>query len=849
MRKQELRSLFWVASLMVTLVLQNSWATDEPEFPLSETNISMEAANCSKVLHDNNFLAPTGGRGGHEFIIVPSHPDRDSDTVPVYTEFTQDMSKPGGVLDQLGIPRTKQVIEFLNGREMRTMLATMAAAPVSHYWDGSQIANAMSDTSSMVFEVVYPGSKYNHGYYRDDNPLEWQISIIMHVVGHNHFAHSSGFTQYRSAQATEVAQSLNDAVERAYKEAPKQEVEDFYLYMLSMAQYDDYHTASYNKPEDFSAQSLQDIPLEDMPGQDITQKTKRKADLLARGLRANTENVLSAFVQRIQDDNLIPAWKKEIAALIPHTGHYRPALVHTQVMNEGWASILQELIMKHMGPKWNTQQHWFSAHTVIEGAEDRIKLQDPYWLGVQGWHNLRNKFIKRPEIAELETELEKDRAFIEYADGLIRTMSDYEFLDLALDDKWIQRKKLSIVRRATPQEARRLPPPPPNMPEPEPMMIVSKDPERVRKSIIEKVVGGKTRFNPRLKLRSFSRAGTGELDLTINDEVGSEIPVNRKSVGAALYSIANSLNQPASFEATYGYFVKKTQQEIWDEYEEHWANWDPANPTPLPDIKPFRIAKGRYRTVVYPNGEFRMYDLNTDEQAAPELPFDNPLYAEIEQHLHSYITLLHLEDDDRLDQIASQNPRYQRVSMHSLEQTLNGMPILGLIDHVPTAGKAIMAYHNKVKARMMKAFELAMKGQGSMVKSGNSMFLQALPGPMSIQFDGEYLQYLAENAEPTPADMGMHFGEDILSEFEYGSQFVAHSGNSFELPTISWLPARNQTQKNPFDGDLTGEHLPTDLGPGNGGWRPGGGGGGKGKPKPGDGDPDDGDGGEMPGEG
>ncbi|MEO0335378.1 MAG: hypothetical protein AAF202_03235, partial [Pseudomonadota bacterium] len=247
--------------VMLILAAPLAWSAEDPEFPLSDTNAPMHAANCHKVLHGNSFGAPTGGEGGHEFIIVPSHPERDADTIPVYTEFTQEMSQPGGVLDQLGIPRTKQVIEFLNGREMRALLATTAAAPVAHYWDGSQIVNSMADTSRMVFEVVYPGSVYNHGYYRDDNPLEWQISIIAHVVGHNHFAHSSGFTQYRSAQATEVAQTLNEAVKRAYQVAPKDEVEDFYIFMLSMVQYDDYHTAAYNTPEDFSAEKLQEIDI------------------------------------------------------------------------------------------------------------------------------------------------------------------------------------------------------------------------------------------------------------------------------------------------------------------------------------------------------------------------------------------------------------------------------------------------------------------------------------------------------------------------------------------------------------------------------------------------------------
>jgi spore cortex formation protein SpoVR/YcgB (stage V sporulation) len=854
MTKLTLKHLLALVTPWAALVAIAAGAVEGPKLPLtpitelSATNEPMPAERCSEVLHGSSFRQPTGGEGGHEFVIVPSSPERDADTIPVYTEFTAELSQPGGVLDQLGIPRTKQVIEFLNGREMRALLATAGASPVAHYWDGSQIVNSMADKSRMVFEVVYPGSEYNHGYYRDDNPLETQLSIILHVVGHNHFAHSSGFTHYRSAQATEVAKSLNAAVKRAYEEAPKEEVEDFYLFMLSMAQYDDYHAAHYNQPEDFAAQTLQDIDLDDLPGKDRSEKAKKKSEILQRGLRRNTENTLSALVQRIQDNNLMPQWKKDIAALIPHTGHYRPALVHTQVMNEGWASIYQEIIMRHMSPRWNTQRHWLHAHSVIEGSVDHIKLQNPYWLGVQGWHNLRNKFLNRPEIAALETEIEKDRAFIEYGDHLIRTMSDYEFLEIALEDSWIQRKKLALTRKATREEAGKLPQPPQDMENPEPVIVVSKDPERIRKSIIESVVGSKTRFKPRLKLRSFNRQGTGEIDIAINDEVGSQIPLQRKTVGAALYSIASSMDQPVSLEATLGTRIKKTREELDEEWGDFWDIWDPLNPTPLPEILPYKDVIGRYRLVVSPSGEMRMFELDTDQEAAPELPPQNPLFSEIEQHLHNYITMLHLQDDDKLDKIASQNPRYQRISMHALEQTLNGMPFLGLVDHVPSAGEAIIEYQNKVEARIMKAFELAMKGKGALLKSGNSMFLQALPGPMSIMFDGEFIQSLQDSATPGPIDLGSigMSHETVMSQYQFGQNFLASEDNFWRLPTISRV---TDLRRNPFDGDLGGELLPTDIGPGDGGWRPGPGqGGGDGEPGDEPGEPGDDPGGKLPGE-
>jgi len=164
------------------------------------------------------------GEGSHEYIIIPSGNGRDDDLVPRYRAFVERMSERGGVLDQLGIPRTKQVVEFLSGVDMRAITSTPAAQPMAHFWDGAQMVQAAANPRSLVYEVVFPGPDYHHGYYRDDNPFEQQLSILMHVIGHNHFAVSSHFPHYRASNAPQSAIDFNEVMVSAYEVAPKEDV-------------------------------------------------------------------------------------------------------------------------------------------------------------------------------------------------------------------------------------------------------------------------------------------------------------------------------------------------------------------------------------------------------------------------------------------------------------------------------------------------------------------------------------------------------------------------------------------------------------------------------------------------
>lgn len=734
--------IFLLVSALVTF-WQNSWANlgKEGGDHLAEKNRAHCEANLTRR-EPQLEVAATAEKGKTEhpadpyFRIIPS--GRDSDVVPYYEEFARVLNEPGGIADQLGIPRSNQVVQFLKGTELNAIAKGGVGQPVAHYLDGSQILEAYRDTRSLIYEVVYPGPEIQHGFYRDDNPPEQQLSILLHVTGHNHFAMRSFFPHYRAAHVIHESLKLDNLLTRLYQEYDKDEVQQWYLFLQTLAPLQDFYTALYQEPKMFEPQPYD---LGDANYRRLVQAGKR---VHLQHPRRPTENVMQAFVANIAPH--VAPWKREVAEHLVKMLAFQPALVHTQIMNEGWASLYQELIIRHM-EKYHTVSHWISAMRVMQ-SEELPNLRDPYSLGVSAWRQLYKKFMNRPEIKKLPTLLERDRAFIKWADEeVITQMDDFQFLRLGLDREWVERNKFSLVRAALPQEVDRgrLPPPPKNMEDPYPWVIISRDPERVVQNILDQSVYVKFRFRPRVQLRSFSRLASGEVELVINDEVGNVLPLERRSAAPSLFALSQILDKPVSLEA----MIHNPNYEKRSNYPFLGGFWE--------EFEDLEVEVGdrhdeivRARLVVAPNGALTVYRLYTNErgqEVEERFPEVEKEYGEI---LHAYLLDLYLEDDQRMEWLSDHNPNIQTYTAQMSAQLTNAAPIEPLVAHAPTVAKALEEYDTMVKRRMARAMERAMGGKGGLRHTQRGLYLKALPSAPHLQFDHQFLQRLAGEARVNP---------------------------------------------------------------------------------------------------
>lgn len=671
-----------------------------------------------------------------EFRVIPS--PRAANEAETYSKYVTELVAPGGILDQLGIEMTGQVVEFLQPRDLNAVTSgTAGGYPVSHYLDGAAVISSLKPKGGgFALEVVYPGPEYQHGFYRDDNPVFEQFSIIDHVVGHNHFAYTSGLSHYRYGQGLVATRKLDEILRAAYQSSNKAEVQRYYLWALSLAHMWDWYAPLFESSKDFEPQ-LGSVQM-DLLGRSQLGPVRHP--------RRVTENILSAFAGNIHSSE--PSWKREILEQLITSQSFRPALVHTQIMNEGWASIMQEIIPKHTKDHHNFN-YWFGASRVMQ-AEARPNLGDPYSLGVACWRRIRERFLAEPAQRALKTEVEKDRAFIAYASEIISSMTDEEFLRFAMDQIFVDRFDLAVVKKLPEDEWKEMP----QSQDPEKdwqWKIASKNADRVAQMVIDKVLKPKYFYNPRVKLVRFNRPGSGEVELVLDDEVGAQFPLNPNELGPTLYALANIIGKPISLLCTLKSNVVVDDSWNWQHMVQGPIGGgqfnlplEGASPTPQDPLE-------RVRVVVAPNGDLKVFKI-TDKRAKEEIAYlpdekralseeyDEAYTAELLGYLSGYIQDLYLENDYELEKIFQGSNSLRSLQRDAPAMMIDGSDYDGLVAQAPNSAGAMLEYKSMLDLRLFKAMERATRKKGGFAAGPGGVRVKALPSVVGISYDRQYIQ-------------------------------------------------------------------------------------------------------------
>lgn len=764
---------------------------------------------------EDYFISDTGA---HEFEIVAS--DRVPSEAAKFREYIAELTSPGGAIQALGIKMTGQIIEFVQGQNLNALKSgTAGGYPVSFYLDGAAVLQSMKPRSGLTLEVVYPGPNYQHGFYRDDNTEAQQKSIIDHVLGHNSFAFNSGMEAYRAGQGLLATKELDRVLTTLYQSYDKDEVQRYYLWSLTLARMLDWYSVHYQRSSEFEPKL--DVRVYDPLG--------RSKPRIERHPKAPTENLLPAFAANMALHQ--PEWKRKILDLLHTSMAFRPALVHTQIMNEGWASILQEIVPRHTKDNHNFA-YWFDAKNVMQ-QERRPNLKDPYSLGVAAWRRIRERFEQRTEIKALVTQLEKDHAFVQYAqDEIIAHMDDEQFLRFACDQTFVDRNKLSIVRKTTyGEEDPNMPPP--NPPPQVPIMqwrIVSRDAGKVVQAIIDQVVKPKYIYNPRVKLIDFNRPGTGEVELVLNDEVSNELALEKSSLGPALYALAKIIDKPVSLEGMLE--VTGWRPGPFDPFAHRLR---PPLPGPGPAgweedrmPQPSQPALARVRVVVSPTGELRAYGIEKvrDPDGLKDRmneSFDEATTKELAAHLKGYIEDLYMDDLDAREDALNGSQSMRELMTQALTQSIEDSPYDTLLVHAPNAAGAILEYKTMVERRMMKALTLAAKDPHRIRMAGGQPRIRALPSVVRIQFDSDYADRVMRSKRGAPVDIHTHrtyANNEVLSSSAFGD-FSGEDGRVHEIdgnPGDRFWGPRNPDGEGRGKGEEDGDDGDDD---GDGGHKPG----------------------------
>ncbi len=178
------------------------------------------------------------------------------------------------------------------------------------------------------------------------------------------------------------------------------EVALWYQYLRTFDHAQDLALATFQKPE-----ALVKTPEEFVKGKHPDLPTRHELQFLVANLAADT-----------------PRWKKQMAALHEQVVRNYGGVVPTKIMNEGWATFLQEFMTPHLP--------WTSDHHLVEYAKLRSavaypQLSNPYWLGREAWRRVYQRFRSEQGLDRMAVSFDADKAFVAHAQELIEQHDDF----------------------------------------------------------------------------------------------------------------------------------------------------------------------------------------------------------------------------------------------------------------------------------------------------------------------------------------------------------------------------------------------------------------------------------------
>lgn len=649
----------------------------------------------------------------------------------------------------------KHVATFASSQELALLLAN-GAHPAPHAIDGSLVFKAARESSS-VYEFVTSGCPLCHSYFQDTTPWIQQLSIFAHVLGHNHVSQTSNYGKIRKPE--DAARSAFEMVElmnqlKYNQNISWEEISLFYQKIYSMKIDQDLVVGSYDSVDSLIK----------------TLDKKRTEDQKFSGSSSMLQSMTALGKTKLKP------WQHEMLRIFEQREAWQGFATMTKTMNEGFATFSMFIIPKHS--KYNEMRHWIDYSSLLAkvlGTKEKVNpasaVNNPYWLGLEAWMNLYNKFKKNHK-EKYETEFDLDAAFVSYASKIIETHSDASFLRLALDQQWLIDKKL-IMTRELKEGDPRYDASIKQDPDDKLILVVSNDPKRLINKIARQV-GNRGDKMPRIRFIEESHAGRYILlrqDLVQNHG----IPLEIFSATKKIYDLASTYKTSVAVDtAIPSYYIAEkldaeTKAEIKDLQKN--AKWFPKDGEVHKLNEPMLIP---VRIIVSPDRKVEVKYWSTNDSLDKELEgFRETLMSSVETYYE--------------DSILGLSEKYQGVIDSDLRQKF-GAATQGAVSNTaailptaPSASLAVAEYLRFVEERTVLALKRAMNGQGTGVATNRGMQVRVFPEIAFFGLDQRYAQIRREAYKKAIVD-GEGVADPYADAFTDLVSFDAWPGKILRIP-------------------------------------------------------------------
>lgn len=672
------------------------------------------------------WLAHSGFSSEAEIEVVSSY--RDHDVIDKYRKEAEQISLAA---ERLGYSMPKKhLLTFVPAGDLG-QLSALGRYALPHWYDGAQIFSSMGRVSG-VLEFVVKGDPACKSFYSDTTSYIQQISIIMHVIGHNDFGLNSGYALSTNNYTMPASLELYEYIRKLYEELDHEEVSLFIQWLYSVQYLQDFVDGSYEVPESFQKKSPTIHELKEFKTKAIEQGRDQIRPFVNE---TSSPSVLSAAVYNME--KTAPEWKKELIRKFEKMVRHYPGNVQTKIINEGWATFSQYLLTKHT--HWNEREDAFVELGELMSGVAYPKLSNPYWLGLEAWKNSYKNFSKANK-EKYGSEFELDKAFVAHAHDIMAWQSSYDFLRNSLDENWVRDEKLMMYRSPSQEELQKFcgqnqecyP-----KQDEQAFIVTSRSPERIINQIAREQADHSLMF-PKIVLKNLNDKHNG--GVLLEHEVRNGFPLDLMSSSQALYVFSLILERPVSLKTiVYGQVSKE----------------DPT------------LAKADIVIHLTPSGK-----LSLDGESGLE-----ELEKQLQEAIDIYIADLEFSETDRLTSYRKNrfesDIRQKLVNqIFSDAQDSSSHHSHGsFITHAPTTGQALLEYEAVLSERFSRMLELAVQGKVNVGKTKNGVRFRVLPMIPQFGLDQRMQQKLLSSLPLSPVDdrsslptKGYQFGQDDNSE-------------------------------------------------------------------------------------
>lgn len=681
----------------------------------------------------------------------------------------------GRVALELGFKVPAHQLNILPSGQLDT-LAASGGHTAPHWHDGAALLSSGASVRG-VLEFVTKGCPTCRAYYSASTPKEEQRSVIMHVAGHNDMSSTSRYQTIRPGDAPMASFQLAEALTKAYSQNNRDQVSLYYQFLKSFGQLQDYTYGTFEDPVKFSEKSAQSafkpaeskslweslVPPDGGFFENLV-KTSGTRDPQTGAKWTKTYSVLQAMTENLPPQ--APEWQRTLIRLFEQSHRAYPSVFQTKIMNEGWATMAQYLLARHL--PWTTSADLVKYAQLMSGVA-YPSFENPYWLGVSGWMNLYHQFLARPEMKGL-SEKEKDRQFIKYARDMYRDKNDSEWAKIALDERWITKNNFFLYRETRQEEIDY------NAdPEQQKFIALSRDWKRVRNFIISRYVNVKYKQIPSIMLMN-PHTTQGVFKLVQDTSEG--IPLEITSATKTLFVMAQVLQKPVEIDALWN-------REIFDAKEQGArAELDKYLKQ---QGRPDGTLKGTIH--VTPSGEVKFI---LEGNAL------HPTAKQLEEIINSYKT--DVLGTFRQEMTDFQLKQWTTLATKVSEDQSAAASVNNIVEYAPYTGPAVRDYLHVVEKRIRAAVLASLKGQTNTKVGPGGITLPVLPEVPEFHYDRGVLSRRIMNQPPGPVDNALNRIELDFEADMNGSKI----GAGPKLPGDKWSPKKKQ-QEGEGEGEGQGE--------------------------------------------